>query len=83
MAKSNSDKCKEYRQRRGKVLVVPMPASTDKCLAELMEWHDYTDGRDAIATFIHRLHAMGSEGSKAALTVLRHDEPKPAQVEWR
>ncbi len=72
MAKSNAQKCRDYRKRRGDVVVVPTPPGTAKALADLMKWHGFDDKREAIDTLIHRLHEMGEEGSRAAFAVKRH-----------
>lgn len=70
--KSNAQKCKEYRQRKGKAISLPFPDSTHRALAELMEWHEHDDRREAIATMIHRLHEAGPEASARFLSVFRH-----------
>lgn len=80
MAKSNAQKCKDYRKKakaKGRKLSLPLPEGTDKALAELMAWHSHTDDREAICTFIHQLHAMGREGSAAALGELKRKPYEP------
>ena len=72
MAKSNAQKCKAYRAKQGKQINLPMPQATEQALAELMEWHGHDDGREAIATFIHRLHELGRDGSRSLFEVSRH-----------
>lgn len=71
MAKSNAQKCRDYRKRQPKALRVPLPEGTEAALNDLMEWHGFEDGREAVATFIHRLHEMGPEGSRAAFEIKR------------
>lgn len=72
MAKSNAQKCRDYRRKQPRKLSLPLPEGTANALAELMSWNGHDDEREAITTFIHQLHAMGPEGSRAALEVLRH-----------
>lgn len=72
VAKSNAKKCAEWRAKQPRKLALPMPEGTTQALAELMQWNGHDDEREAITTLIHQLHAMGPEGSRAALTVLRH-----------
>lgn len=52
---SNSDKCKAYRQKRGKVLPLPVPPAMEEALATLMERFDYTDVRELFSTAMFRL----------------------------
>lgn len=70
--KSNAQKCREYRQRNGKTISLPLPESTHKALSDLMERHGHEDRREAIATMIHRLHEAGPDGSARFLSVFRH-----------
>ncbi|QLI49451.1 hypothetical protein vBPaeMUSP18_49 [Pseudomonas phage vB_PaeM_USP_18] len=72
MAKSNAQKCREYRKRQGKAISLPMPPATEQALSDLMAWHDFEDQREAVATMIHRLHELGPEGSAAMLAVKAH-----------
>lgn len=82
MAKSNAQKCKTYRAKQGKQIKLPMPHATEQALAELMEWHGHDDGREAIATFIHRLHELGREGSRDLFKVATHTfTPTDEQVQ--
>lgn len=67
--KTNAQKCKEYRDKQPKKLYLPLPDATRDCLAELAHWHGYEDRREAVAAFIHRLHELGPEGSKAMLSL--------------
>lgn len=70
--KSNAQKCREYRERNGKAISLPLPEATHRALSELMEWHGHDDRREAIATMIHRLHEAGPEASARFLAVFRH-----------
>lgn len=82
MAKSNAQKCKDYRKKaktKGRKLSLPLPEGTDKALADLMDWHGHTDDREAISTFIHQLHALGPEGSAAALAMLKRAPYEPSE----
>lgn len=72
MAKTNAAKCKAYRAKQGKSIKLPMPEGTEKALADLMAWHGHEDGREAITTFIHRLHELGRDGSRDLLKVSQH-----------
>lgn len=87
MAKPNKVKCKEWRDSQPKVLRVPMPEATRQALNEIMAWHSYTDGREAVAKFIHRLHALGREATAELFAVERHayskTEEELDQVDWR
>ena len=83
MAKSSAAKCRDYRARQPRKLALPMPAGTERALAELMEWHGFDDEREAITTFIHRLHEMGEDGSRKAFEVLRHHYQPPEEVAQR
>lgn len=73
MAKSNAQKCREYRQRQGAAIGLPMPPATKQALEDLMAWHGFDDQREAIATMIHRMHELGRDGSAALFTVPRHE----------
>lgn len=73
MAKSNAQKCREYRQRQGAAISLPMPPATKQALEDLMAWHGFDDQREAIATMIHRMHELGREGSTELFTVPRHE----------
>lgn len=82
MAKSNAQKCKDYRKSKkakGRTLSLPLPPGTDKALRDLMRWHDHEDDREAIATFIHQLHARGPDGSREALATLPTDKYEPSE----
>lgn len=82
MAKSNAQKCREYRQRQGASISLPMPPATKKALEDLMAWHGFDDQREAVATMIHRLHELGPEGSAAMLAVKTHSfQPSDELVE--
>ncbi|QIW89246.1 hypothetical protein 8P_042 [Pseudomonas phage 8P] len=72
VAKSNAQKCREYRKRQDKPIRLPMPPATHQALSELMAWHDFEDEREAVATMIHRLHELGPEGSAAMLSIKTH-----------
>lgn len=72
MAKSNKQKCKEWRDKQPKAVTMPLPDETRRALSELMEWHDFGDPREGIATFIHRLHELGRDGSRSLFEVSRH-----------
>lgn len=72
MAKSNAAKCKAWRDKQGKTLPVPMPEGTRKALDDLMEWHGFEDGREAVSVMLHRLHELGPDGSRAMFQVSRH-----------
>jgi hypothetical protein len=72
MAKSNAKKCQEWRARQPKKLDLPMPEGTRRVLDELMQWHDFEDGREAITTMLHRLHELGPDKSRALFEVSRH-----------
>ncbi|MFI8479670.1 hypothetical protein ACIGCM_03775 [Pseudomonas sp. NPDC078700] len=80
MAKDNATRQREKRAKQKqrlellgeKVINLPLPASTAKCLEELMHQHGFTDQREAIATMIHRLHEAGSEAATPFLIVPRH-----------
>ena len=81
MAKSNAQKCREYRQRQGAAISLPMPPATKKALEDLMSWHGFDDQREAVATMIHRLHELGRDGSAAMLAVKAHSyEPSDELV---
>lgn len=72
MAKSNAAKCKDYRKKQPASIKLPMPEETRRALDELMEWHDFKDAREAIATLITRLHELGCEGSRDIFKVKTH-----------
>jgi len=81
LAKSNAQKCREYRKRQDKQIKLPMPPATHQALADLMAWHGFEDQREAVATMIHRLHELGREGSAAMLSVPEHKyQPSDEQV---
>lgn len=72
MPVSNAKKCKAWRDRQPKKMDLPMPEGTRKVLNELMQWHGFEDGREAITTLLHRMHELGPEKSRALFEVSRH-----------
>ena len=73
VAKSNAQRCREYRARQGAAISLPMPPATKQALADLMAWHGFDDQREAIATMLHRMHDLGRERSAAMFAVVKHD----------
>jgi len=81
MAKSNAQKCRDYRAKKAQreealgeqIVSLPLPAGTRSALADLMEWHGFDDQREAISTMIHRLHEAGQEGSGRFMEVSQHE----------
>ncbi len=81
MAKSNAQKCRDYRAKKAQrkealgeqVVSLPLPAGTRSALSDLMAWHGFDDQREAISTMIHRLHEAGPVGSAEFLRVSQHE----------
>ncbi len=65
-----AQKRKEWDEKELRHRVRP---GTHAKLAELMAWHGITEQADAVQRLILKAHALGPEGSAAALALPRHE----------
>lgn len=75
MAKSNAQKCREYRTKQKKLggsVKLPMPPGTRKALDEIKAWAGHDEDVEALATMIHNIHAAGPEEAQRLFAVMRH-----------